>query len=80
MPILSNWSNVHLRILSPYCLDNLSISDSGTFRFPTVIMFWSVSLSTIRSDHVTQLWLKRYTDESKIDKEGTGLDTQAKVM
>ena len=46
MSIMFSWSNVSFKdviSLLIFCLDDLSISDSAVFRYPTMIVFWSVS-------------------------------------
>ena len=46
MLITSNWSNVSFKVdiyLLNFCLDDLSIVDSGIFRSPIVIVFLSGS-------------------------------------
>ena len=46
MSIMPSWSNLSFKdviSLLIFCLDSLSVSDSGVFKSSTMIVFWSVS-------------------------------------
>ena len=50
MSMMSSWSNVSFKAvisLLIFCLDDLCISDSGVFRFPTTIVFLLLFLLVI---------------------------------
>ena len=67
MSLMSSWSNVLFKdviSLLIFSLDDLRISDSGVFRSPTTIVFWSVSPFSSVNNCFTYLglpdWEHRY--------------------